>query len=161
MAETARDTGIEGRIVNVSSTIHSWFPGDDDALGYLDRVTRRKMCVICCDPTRAYALSKLANVLHTRVLADRLREMGANVTANCVHPGIVRTRLIRDRDGLITSTPPSSSLLTFSFFLSRQQSNCWFRSIIDEDDLMSCMLAHCRHSLLPGVQAPQDDSSGQ
>jgi hypothetical protein len=48
MAETARDTGIEGRIVNVSSTIHSWFPGDDDALGYLDRVTRRKMCVICC-----------------------------------------------------------------------------------------------------------------
>jgi len=28
--------------------------------------------------------------------------MDANVTANCVHPGIVRTRLTRDRDGLIT-----------------------------------------------------------
>jgi NAD(P)-dependent dehydrogenase (short-subunit alcohol dehydrogenase family) len=41
--------------------------------------------------------------------------MGANVTANCVHPGIVRTRLIRDRDGLITSTPPSSSSPIFFF----------------------------------------------
>ncbi|KAJ1257768.1 hypothetical protein BS78_10G021700 [Paspalum vaginatum] len=100
MAETARATGVEGRIVNVSSTIHSWFAGDD-AVGYLDRVTRRK---IPYDPTRAYALSKLANVLHTRALAERLREMGANVSANCVHPGIVRTRLIRDRDGLVTST---------------------------------------------------------
>lgn len=28
--------------------------------------------------------------------------MEANVTANCVHPGIVRTRLTRDREGLIT-----------------------------------------------------------
>ena len=28
--------------------------------------------------------------------------MKANVTANCVHPGIVRTRLTRDREGLIT-----------------------------------------------------------
>ncbi|TVU12897.1 hypothetical protein EJB05_46563 [Eragrostis curvula] len=100
MAETARETGVQGRIVNVSSTIHSWFSGDD-AVAYLDRVTRRK---IPYDPTRAYALSKLANVLHTRALAEKLEEMKANVTANCVHPGIVRTRLIRDRDGLITNT---------------------------------------------------------
>ncbi|GER44858.1 NAD(P)-binding Rossmann-fold superfamily protein [Striga asiatica] len=28
--------------------------------------------------------------------------MGANVTVNCVHPGIVRTKLTRDREGLIT-----------------------------------------------------------
>lgn len=100
MAETAAATGVEGRIVNVSSTIHSWFAGDD-AVGYIDAVTRRK---IPYDPTRAYALSKLANVLHTRALADRLKEMKANVTANCVHPGIVRTRLIRERDGLVTNT---------------------------------------------------------
>lgn len=73
------------------------------------------------DPTRAYALSKLANVLHTRALADRLREMGANVTANCVHPGIVRTRLIRDRDGLITSTPAAFSSLLHRTFLSESE----------------------------------------
>jgi NAD(P)-dependent dehydrogenase (short-subunit alcohol dehydrogenase family) len=54
------------------------------------------------DATQAYAVSKLANVLHTRELAARLQETGANVTVNCVHPGIVRTRLNRDRDGILT-----------------------------------------------------------
>jgi retinol dehydrogenase-12 len=103
MAETARDTGVQGRVVNVSSTVHTWFAAGDDPLAYLHRVTRKATPY---DPTRAYALSKLANVLHTRALAERLKEMGANVTANCVHPGIVRTRLIRDRAGLVTSTPP-------------------------------------------------------
>ncbi|KAJ3672461.1 hypothetical protein LUZ60_007182 [Juncus effusus] len=97
MAETAKETGIEGRIVNISSTIHSWFTGD--GIQYLDLVTRKK---IPYDPTRAYAFSKLANVLHTKALSERLREMKANVTANCVHPGIVRTRLTRDREGVIT-----------------------------------------------------------
>ncbi|KAK3024175.1 hypothetical protein RJ639_043752 [Escallonia herrerae] len=54
------------------------------------------------DATRAYALSKLANVLHTKELARRLKETKANVTVNCVHPGIVRTRLTREREGLVT-----------------------------------------------------------
>ncbi|CAK9321428.1 unnamed protein product [Citrullus colocynthis] len=54
------------------------------------------------DATRAYAFSKLANVLHTVQLAYRLQEMKANVTVNCVHPGVVRTNLNRDREGFIT-----------------------------------------------------------
>ncbi|XP_037423531.1 short-chain dehydrogenase TIC 32 B, chloroplastic-like [Triticum dicoccoides] len=104
MADTARASGVQGRVVNVSSTVHAWFAadaGDDGPLAYLSRVTRKATPY---DPTRAYALSKLANVLHTTALAGRLREMGADVTANCVHPGIVRTRLIRDRAGLVTNT---------------------------------------------------------
>ncbi len=39
----------------------------------------------------AYALSKLANVLFTYELDRRLQ--GSGVTANCVHPGVVRTRI--------------------------------------------------------------------
>jgi retinol dehydrogenase 12 len=41
----------------------------------------------------AYANSKLANVLFTRALARRLE--GSDVTANCLHPGVIRTRLGR------------------------------------------------------------------
>ncbi|RRT69495.1 hypothetical protein B296_00023774 [Ensete ventricosum] len=41
MAETASETGIQGRIVNVSSSIHGWFSGD--CLRYLDLMTRKKM----------------------------------------------------------------------------------------------------------------------
>jgi retinol dehydrogenase-12 len=38
---------------------------------------------------RAYSQSKLANILFTRELARRIR--GSGVTANCLHPGVVRT----------------------------------------------------------------------
>ncbi|CAM9002783.1 unnamed protein product [Rhodiola kirilowii] len=96
MAETADATGIQGRIVNVSSGIHTWFGGD--IVSYLEQITRNKSEY---DATRAYAVSKLANVLHTTELSIRLQEMKANVTANCVHPGIVRTRLTRDREDLV------------------------------------------------------------
>jgi NAD(P)-dependent dehydrogenase (short-subunit alcohol dehydrogenase family) len=41
MAETAADTGVQGRIVNVSSSVHGWFAGD--WAEYLHLVTRRKM----------------------------------------------------------------------------------------------------------------------
>jgi retinol dehydrogenase 12 len=41
------------------------------------------------DSWRAYANSKLANILFTRELARRLEGTGA--TANCAHPGVVRT----------------------------------------------------------------------
>ncbi|CAA2985663.1 Hypothetical predicted protein [Olea europaea subsp. europaea] len=97
MIKTAKTTGVQGRIVNVSSNIHSWFSGD--FISYLCFITKNK-CEY--DGTRAYALSKLANVLHTKELAYRLKEMDANVTINCVHPGVVRTRLTRDCEGFIT-----------------------------------------------------------
>ncbi|KAL9434637.1 hypothetical protein AB3S75_029314 [Citrus x aurantiifolia] len=97
MIETAKVTGIQGRIVNVSSSIHGWFSGD--MIRYLGQISRDRSHY---DATRAYALSKLANVLHTKELAQRLKQMEANVTVNCVHPGIVRTRLTREREGFIT-----------------------------------------------------------
>jgi retinol dehydrogenase-12 len=46
---------------------------------------------------RAYAASKLANILFTRELARRLA--GRAVTANCAHPGLVRTRFGREVRG--------------------------------------------------------------
>lgn len=45
------------------------------------------------DRTMAYGESKLANVLHARILADRLE--GSGVTPVSVHPGWARSNLVR------------------------------------------------------------------
>jgi retinol dehydrogenase 12 len=50
-------------------------------------------------PLRAYGRSKLCNILFTRDLARRLA--GTSVTANCLHPGFVRTSLGQHDGGLI------------------------------------------------------------
>jgi len=67
------------RIVNVASEAHRNATLDFDDLqtahGY--------------NGWKAYQRSKLANILFTRVLARRLA--GTGVTANCLHPGFVRT----------------------------------------------------------------------
>jgi retinol dehydrogenase 12 len=51
------------------------------------------------DSWRSYANSKLANILFTRELARRLE--GTGVTANCAHPGVVRTRFGHDASPLL------------------------------------------------------------
>jgi retinol dehydrogenase 12 len=51
------------------------------------------------DSWRSYANSKLANILFTRELARRLD--GTEVTANCAHPGVVRTGFGRESRPLL------------------------------------------------------------
>jgi len=69
------------RIVNVASDAHRWGRIDFDDLGNARRY--RAM--------RVYGQSKLCNILFTYELARRLA--GSTVTANCLHPGAVATRL--------------------------------------------------------------------
>jgi NAD(P)-dependent dehydrogenase (short-subunit alcohol dehydrogenase family) len=75
------------RIVNVASGAHFRGTMHFDDL-QLERGWR---------PFRAYCQSKLANILFTRELARRLQ--GQSVTANCLHPGFVRSGFGRN-DGL-------------------------------------------------------------
>jgi retinol dehydrogenase 12 len=51
------------------------------------------------DSWRSYANSKLANILFTRELSRRLD--GTGVTANCAHPGVVRTGFGRESRPLL------------------------------------------------------------
>ncbi|MFS7941871.1 putative very-long-chain 3-oxoacyl-CoA reductase [Helianthus anomalus] len=43
----------------------------------------------------AYGQSKLANALHASELTRRLQAEGVNITANSLHPGVIKTNLAR------------------------------------------------------------------
>jgi NAD(P)-dependent dehydrogenase (short-subunit alcohol dehydrogenase family) len=50
---------------------------------------------------RVYSSSKLANVLFTRELSRRLVERGVQVTANCLHPGVIASGFGRNNGGVL------------------------------------------------------------
>ncbi|KAG6425670.1 hypothetical protein SASPL_116115 [Salvia splendens] len=88
MKKTARDTKREGRIVNVSSIAHR--------ISYREGIRFHKLNdEKSYSKVFAYGQSKLANILHANELARRLKEEGADVTANSLHPGIITTNLFR------------------------------------------------------------------
>ncbi|XP_071731707.1 short-chain dehydrogenase TIC 32 B, chloroplastic-like [Rutidosis leptorrhynchoides] len=97
MIETARQTGVQGRIVNVSSVIHSWVKKDHFRFNQMLQPKHY-------NATQAYAQSKLANIMHANELAKQMKEINANVTINTVHPGIVKTGIIRDHKGIVTDS---------------------------------------------------------
>jgi NAD(P)-dependent dehydrogenase (short-subunit alcohol dehydrogenase family) len=78
----------QGRIVTVSSMAHSSGEIDPADLALAHDYSGY----------RAYATSKLANVLFTVALARRLA--GTRVTANCLHPGVISTKLLRAGFGM-------------------------------------------------------------
>jgi NAD(P)-dependent dehydrogenase (short-subunit alcohol dehydrogenase family) len=71
-----------GRIVIVSSMVHS------SSLNFDNLVKPRHF-----DGWEAYCQSKLCDILFTIELADKLQDQG--VTVNCLHPGVIDTKLLR------------------------------------------------------------------
>jgi NAD(P)-dependent dehydrogenase (short-subunit alcohol dehydrogenase family) len=80
--------GTPSRIINVSSGAHGHATMDFDDL----QAERRYV------PKEVYSRSKLANILFTYELARRLE--GTSVTANCLNPGVVATRMLADYMGV-------------------------------------------------------------
>jgi retinol dehydrogenase 12 len=80
---------VAARIINVSSEAHR-----GAALDFTDLQGQRNY-----GGWRAYARSKLANILFTYELARRLE--GTSVTANALHPGFVATNFGRNNRGIM------------------------------------------------------------
>jgi retinol dehydrogenase 14 len=78
----------EGRIINVSSIAHASGQINLDDLTYQAGWSGY----------RAYADTKLANILHVAELSTRLPN---NVTANVLHPGVINTKLLRQGFGMV------------------------------------------------------------
>ncbi|OMD20479.1 SDR family oxidoreductase [Paenibacillus odorifer] len=96
----------QGRIIVVASGAYKI-----GALHYEDPTLARRF-----NPAKAYARSKLANILFTRELALRLH--GTRVTVNCLHPGAVGTNIGVNRE---TGFGKSVLKLLSYFFLTPEQ----------------------------------------
>lgn len=79
----------EARIVSVSSMAHSMGEINFDDLMLVENYGAMK----------AYAQSKLANILFTRELSEQLENH--NVTVNCLHPGVVASNFTDNMPGWV------------------------------------------------------------
>jgi NAD(P)-dependent dehydrogenase (short-subunit alcohol dehydrogenase family) len=75
------------RIINVASQTHK-----GAEINFNDLNSKSNY-----DPTAVYSKTKLMNILFTYKLSRMLK--GTGVTANCLHPGVVTTRLLLDYHG--------------------------------------------------------------
>lgn len=108
------------RIINVSSMVHS------SSLNFDNLAEPRHF-----DGWEAYCQSKLCNILFTYELAERLQDQG--VTVNCLHPGVIDTKLLRVNFGggspvtegsrklVYLATAPGLATMTGKYFKDNRQ----------------------------------------
>uniref|UniRef100_A0A0E0IW18 Uncharacterized protein n=1 Tax=Oryza nivara TaxID=4536 RepID=A0A0E0IW18_ORYNI len=89
MKSTSRTTGVEGRIINVSSSGHILTYPEGICFDSVKDLSRFSTYI-------AYGQSKLANILHSTELARILKGDGVNISANAIHPGFVGTNLFKN-----------------------------------------------------------------
>jgi NAD(P)-dependent dehydrogenase (short-subunit alcohol dehydrogenase family) len=77
----------KARIVNLASEAARMGKINFSDLGFKEGYT----------PMKSYCQSKLANILFTLELCDQLK--GANITVNCMHPGVVNTGFGKELKG--------------------------------------------------------------
>jgi NAD(P)-dependent dehydrogenase (short-subunit alcohol dehydrogenase family) len=92
--------GAPARVVNVASQVEA-----SGVIDFADLQRERRY-----DPIGAYTQSKLANVLFTYELARRLPK--EEVTVNCLHPGVIATKLV---DAFYNRTGPARLLSRLRF----------------------------------------------
>ncbi|KAK9072909.1 hypothetical protein SSX86_009345 [Deinandra increscens subsp. villosa] len=105
MKRTSTKSQKEGRIVVVSSELHKMsYP---EGIRF-DKINDEKSY----SAFYAYGQSKLANALFAKELTRHLQKERVNVTVNSVHPGVIKTNLIRNQGTFASFF--SRVVLTFS-----------------------------------------------
>lgn len=84
-----RNIADGGRIVNVASKMHSW-----RGMNFDDLEGKKNWNSIT-----AYSQSKLANVMFTYTLAEKLAPR--NIAVNCLHPGVIASDITREMPGVV------------------------------------------------------------
>jgi len=104
MRSTAKDSGIQGRIVIVSGGVYAKFTPPGGII--FEQLVGSK------NPyygLTGYSQSKLACIYHCLELSKQLEKEGANITVNTLHPGAIRTGLVHMKGikGYISDNLPS------------------------------------------------------
>jgi NAD(P)-dependent dehydrogenase (short-subunit alcohol dehydrogenase family) len=108
LKDSALMDSAPSRIVTVASIAH-W----DAKVNWNNLQGERRY-----DGFQAYALSKLGNILFTYALARRLKVQGTGVTANCLHPGVTKTKLLRAGFGDYPGATPEEGARTSVYLAS-------------------------------------------
>ena len=104
----------------------------------------------------AYGQSKLANILFTRELAKRLE--GTGVTANSLHPGVIKTELSRNLGTLMLM------VMSFAYLFSKNptegaQTNIYLAVSEEVEGVSGLYFADCK--VKEPSSAAQDDEAAK
>ncbi|XP_020106233.1 short-chain dehydrogenase TIC 32, chloroplastic [Ananas comosus] len=127
MVETARETGIEGRIINVSSIIHKWVKRDGFRLSNMLKPKDY-------NATTAYAQSKLANIMHAKEIARQLKVFLMHCETDCIF--FLTSRLLKTPSQGASTTcyvalNPQVQGISGKYFVDCNESSC--SSLADDE----------------------------
>ena len=104
-----------GRIVNVSSLAHIGAPKNID---WTDLANKKNYNAVT-----AYAISKISNIYFTTILQEKLNAQRKKISVFAVHPGYVRTELMRHFGPVFrTLLAPLAYLIAKNSFIGAQTS---------------------------------------
>ena len=135
------------RIVNVASAAHE-FVRD---MGFDDMQAEQGFKTF-----REYGRSKLANILFTRRLAERVQ--GQPITVNCLHPGAVATSLGSQNKGMAAKILPALLRPFFRTADKGAETSIYLCTSDDVADISGAYFANCKQKQ-PKPWARDDDAA--